>query len=119
MALGIRCITHIIGDLGSSTIGSLIAGDASQLKWTTYLIWPLPAAPPFPNDASLLANVAIRTLILFLAAQIVLFCAAVGVWIWSGIPGLRVVFNVFRHRSDATWVPVVSSAITSIVQRIA
>jgi hypothetical protein len=102
VALGIGYITHIVGDLGQSTIGSLLAGDASQLKWMTYLIWPLPAAPPYPNDSSHLAHVATLTLDSFLADQIVLFCVAVGVWIWSGMPGLRVAFKVLRYCSDAT-----------------
>jgi len=80
-AFGIGYFTHIIADLGPRVIGGLVTGDFSQLRWTTYLVWPLLPAPPYPNDDSFIAHFAAFTLEPFVAVQFGLFAIAATAWL--------------------------------------
>ncbi|WP_349253435.1 metal-dependent hydrolase [Halobacterium salinarum] len=87
-AFGIGYGTHIIGDLGPRVIIGLLEGDLTQLKWTTYLFWPLLPAPPYANDASFTNHLTAISLDSYVLAQLGLALAAAIVWFRSGKPGL-------------------------------
>lgn len=88
-AFAIGYLTHTLGDLGPRVIGGLLVADATQLRWTTYLVWPLLPAPPYPNDSSLVEHLLAFSLDPFVAAQFGLFGLACVVWVWTGAPGYR------------------------------
>lgn len=87
-AFAIGYLTHIFSDLGPQTITGLLTGDVSQLQWTTYLLWPILPAPPYPNDSSFAEHLTAFALDPFVAAQFGLATVAAAVWIYSGTPGL-------------------------------
>lgn len=89
VAFAIGYLTHIFGDLGPDTILGLLAGDLSHLQWTTYLLWPLLPAPPYPNDSSLREHLLAFSLDSFVATQLALTGIAALIWLSTGQPGLN------------------------------
>ena len=84
VAFGVGYLSHTLTDLGPDVIVGLLQGDLSQLRWTTYLLWPLLPSPPYPNDSSFLAHFADFALEPYVAAQFALVGVAVVVWVRSG-----------------------------------
>jgi len=95
-AFGIGYVTHTVGDLGPRVIGGLLVGDWMQLQWTTYLVWPVLPAPPYPSDKSFITHFTAFTIDPYVAAQFGLFGIAVTVWLWSGMPGVHAVRSRLR-----------------------
>lgn len=86
-AFGIGMVSHAIVDLGLGTVTGVLAGDFTELQWTTYLVWPLLAPPPYPNDESFSHHVQQLYAGPFQPFSVALFGLAVAVWIHSGAPG--------------------------------
>jgi len=91
IAFGIGTISHSLVDLGPNVIWGLLHGNWSQLEWTTYLLWPVFAPPPYPNDDSFVQHFADLVLDPCMAFQLTLFAIAVVVWLGSGAPGTTAV----------------------------
>lgn len=83
IAFAVGYVSHSLVDLGPDVVGGLLVGDLSQLKWTTYLLWPLLPSPPYPNDSSFMEHFAGFLFDPYLVAQFVLAGIAIGVWIVS------------------------------------
>ena len=80
-AFGLGWITHSLSDLGADTVVGLLLGDTSQLRWTTYLVWPLLPPPPYESDDSLIAHLQAFELSGSVRLQIGLFGLAVVFWV--------------------------------------
>ena len=90
VAFAVGHAAHALVDLGPDVVLGLLRGDASQLRWTTYMLWPLLPSPPYPSDSSFAGHVLGYTLDAYAAFEIGLFGVAVAVWLRSGAPGLAV-----------------------------
>ncbi|WP_435065512.1 metal-dependent hydrolase [Halobaculum sp. EA56] len=88
-AFGIGWVSHAVSDLGPRVIVGLLRGDASQLRWTTYLLWPILDSPPYPNDSSFLAHFMNFRIGPYVSAQFALFALAIILWLYTGAPGAR------------------------------
>lgn len=86
-AFAVGYLSHIVTDLGPSVVLGLLNGDWSQLEWTTYLLWPVLPAPPYPHDSSFIEHFVAFELSTYVAAQFLLLGIAGGVWIAHGQPG--------------------------------
>lgn len=91
VAFGIGYLSHSLVDLGPEVVGGLLQGDLGQLQWTTYLLWPLLASPPYPNDSSFLAHFTAFSFDPYVIAQFILVGVALGVWVGTGMPGVTAV----------------------------
>ena len=80
VAFGVGYVSHSLSDLGLDVVLGLFAGDMSQLRWTTYLLWPVLAPPPYANDGSFVAQLAAFELSRSMIGQLVL-AIAIAVWI--------------------------------------
>ncbi|PSP54560.1 metal-dependent hydrolase [Halobacteriales archaeon QS_1_67_19] len=100
VAFGIGYVSHSLADLGPEVVIGLLQGDLGQLKWTTYLLWPVLPSPPYPQDHSFMEHFAALALEPYVTAQFVLFGIAIAVWIRSGTPGLTTVRRNFRSVID-------------------
>ncbi|MBX0296668.1 metal-dependent hydrolase [Haloarcula nitratireducens] len=89
LAFAVGYVAHSLSDLGPGTVLGLLQGDLSQLTWTTYLVWPLLAPPPYPNDSSFISHFVAFAFEPYVVFQSLLFVAAFGHWILKGQPGLR------------------------------
>jgi hypothetical protein len=98
IAFGIGYISHSLVDLGPTVVFGLLQGDWSQLKWTTYLLWPLHPSPPYPNDSSFYEHFAGLTLDPYFIMQFVLFVIAIVVCIVTGMPGVREARQTIHNR---------------------
>ena len=85
VAFAVGYVSHCFSDLGTDVVLGLLAGDANQLRWTTYLLWPVLEPPPYANDSSFLAQLAAFKLNRSVLGQFVLVAAAVG---WFGYRSL-------------------------------
>ena len=85
---GIGWVSHSLSDLGPEVIGGLLRGDASQLEWATYLVWPLLELPPYTNDSSFSTHFANFEISVYVGIQLLLCAVALGLWLGSGAPGL-------------------------------
>jgi hypothetical protein len=94
LAFSVAYLSHVFVDLGPDVVGGLLAGDVSQLTWTTYLVWPLLPSPPYPNDTSFATHFASLTLDAYMLVQFALLGIAVLVWAATGMPGV----TAFRRR---------------------
>lgn len=90
-AFGIGYVSHSLVDLGPGVIWGLLRGDWSQLEWTTYLLWPILSAPPYPHDESFQEHFVGFVLDPYMVLQFGLFGLAIVVWWQSGTPGLGAV----------------------------
>lgn len=86
-AFGIGMISHALVDLGPGTIGGLLAGDPASLQWTTYLLCPLLAPPPYTHDDSFQYHILTLEPDPYMLFQLGLVCLAVTVWVAGGVPG--------------------------------
>lgn len=98
VAFGTGWIAHSLSDLGPDVILGLLSGDASQLQWTTYLLWPLFRAPPYPHDDSFIGHFTRIALDSYMGFQVALLGIAVAIWILAGTPGLRETYFWIRER---------------------
>jgi len=96
-AFAIGYLTHTLGDLGPRVVTGLFVGDATQLQWTTYLVWPVLPAPPYPNDSSLATHLLSFALDPFVLVQFGLFAVACAVWLSTGASGLRATLALLRR----------------------
>lgn len=87
-AFAIGYVSHCLADLGPGVVAGLLRGDWSQLQWTTYLLWPLYPAPPYPHDGSFTEHFLAFTVDPYVLSQFGLLAVAVAVWGASGAPGL-------------------------------
>jgi hypothetical protein len=94
VAFVVGAVSHSLSDLGPGVVVGLLQGDLSQLAWTTYLLWPVLASPPYPSDNSFISHFADFVLTPYVAAQFLLFAVAVGLWLRDGRPG----YNTVRRR---------------------
>lgn len=90
-AVGVGTVSHSLVDLGPDVVVGLAQGQWEQLQWTTYLVWPLLPAPPYPNDSSFAQHFLAFTLDPYVLVQFALFGMAVLVWVGSGAPGFGTV----------------------------
>lgn len=88
VAFGVGYVTHSLVDLGPGVVWGLLRGHLHQLQWTTYLVWPVLAAPPYPHDSSFGSHISAFALDPYVLFQFGLFGVAVMVWLASGAPGL-------------------------------
>ncbi|MFC6723350.1 metal-dependent hydrolase [Halobium palmae] len=98
IAFAIGYLTHVLVDLHPETIWGLVRGDASQLVWASYLLWPALPAPPYQNDSSFLVHILALRPDPYVVVQFALFGVAVAVWIASGTPGAGAVRRRVRRR---------------------
>lgn len=89
LAFSIGYLSHLISDLGPDVLWGLFQGDWSQLRWTTYLIWPVVSPPPYPHDSSFGDHIMAFSFDLYMTTQILLFGIAISIWFKSGSPGLN------------------------------
>lgn len=87
IAFSIAYISHILVDIGPTVVWGLVHGDWSQLKWTTYLLWPVLSAPPYPHDESFAQHLTGFVLDPYIMIQLGLFGIAIAVWIQTNAPG--------------------------------
>jgi hypothetical protein len=97
IAFGIGYVAHTVSDLGPTVIWGLLQGDISQLEWTSYLLWPVLASPPYPLDSSFQEHIVALQLDSYVVFQFCLVGVALAVWTVSGVPGLRAARS-FVHR---------------------
>ncbi len=102
VAFAIGYLSHCLVDLGPGVAFGLLRGDPSQLKWTTYLLWPILPSPPYPHDSSFTSHFAAFALEPYVLFQFGLFGLAVVVWVASGRPGLGTVRRTVRARRQNT-----------------
>ncbi|MFC7166012.1 metal-dependent hydrolase [Halospeciosus flavus] len=88
VAFGVGYISHSLVDLGPEVVWGLVQGDWGQLQWTTYLLWPILSAPPYPNDESFMQHFVGFAMDPYVLVQFGLLGVAVALWIRSGRPGL-------------------------------
>lgn len=88
LAFAVGYVSHSLSDLGPDVVFGLLQGDWRQLEWTTYLLWPLLPAPPYPHDDSFVQHLAGLILDPYMVFQLGLLGVAVVVWYRSGMPGL-------------------------------
>jgi len=88
-AFAIGYLSHCLSDLGPDVVAGVLTGDASQLRWATYLLWPLYPPPPYPHDTSFVSQFATFTLDPYGLFQFLLVALALAVWVRSGMPGVR------------------------------
>lgn len=88
LAFSVGYVSHVTADLGPEVAWGLMLGDWSQLEWTSYLLWPVLPVPPYPDDKSFLTHFAAFEFEPYVVFQTLLFGVAVGVWVWTGTPGL-------------------------------
>lgn len=86
-------LSHSLSDLGPEVIFGLLRGETTQLTWTTYLLWPLLASPPYPNDSSFVSHFAQFELTLYAQSQVLVFIIASLVWYRDGSPGYRTILD--------------------------
>lgn len=86
-AFGIGLVSHAVVDLGPEVVIGLMTGESTQWQWTTYLIWPLLAPPPYTNDESFRPHLLGLELDPYMVFQLGLFVIAIAVWVASGAPG--------------------------------
>jgi hypothetical protein len=98
IAFGVAYVSHSLADLGPNAIKGLAHGNWSQLEWTTYLLWPVFAPPPYPSDDSFVQHLIDLALTPYMAFQLVLFAFAVVVWVGSGAPGFVAVRRDIQSR---------------------
>jgi membrane-bound metal-dependent hydrolase YbcI (DUF457 family) len=101
--LGLGMVSHSFVDLGPDVMIGLLQGHWGQLQWTTYLLWPLLAAPPYPNDDSFMQHFLALALDQYVLLQFGLFAVAAVVWFRSDAPGYRFIQHQIRtrfHRSQ-------------------
>lgn len=96
LGLAVGWLSHLFVDLGPTVVFGLLAGDTGQLRWTTYLVWPLLPPPQYPNDESLLGHVESLAAEPYLLGQVGLFVVAVAVWVRSGTPGVPTALRARR-----------------------
>ena len=94
VAFAVGYLSHSFTDLGPEVVVGLVQGDMRQLEWTTYLLWPLLASPPYEQDHSFLEHFVAFEFDAYAIAQFVLFGLAITVWLATGAPGLL----ELRHR---------------------
>lgn len=100
LAFAIGYIAHSLTDLGPDVIFGLVQGDMSQLTWTTYLLWPILSAPPYPNDSSFAEHFIGLALDPYMVFQFVLFGVAIVIWVLSGMPGVSEIRLRLQSRPD-------------------
>ena len=88
VAFGISYLSHSLVDLGPEVVVGLLQGDLSYLQWTTYLLWPLLPAPPYPSDSSFLEHFLAFNFDPYVLTQFGLFGVALAVWLATGAPGV-------------------------------
>ena len=88
IAFGIGYLSHSLVDLGPEVVVGLLQGDLSQLQWTTYLLWPLLPAPPYPSDDSFLEHLLAFDFDPYVLVQFGLVGVALAVWLATGAPGV-------------------------------
>ncbi|QLH76864.1 metal-dependent hydrolase [Halosimplex rubrum] len=96
VGLGVGMVSHSLVDLGPGVVFGLLQGQWDQLQWTTYLLWPLLAAPPYPNDSSFMEHLTTFTLNSYLIFQFGLLVVAVVVWLRSDTLGLKTIRRSIR-----------------------
>lgn len=84
---GVGYLSHIITDIGPTTIFELLQGDLSQLRWMSYLLWPLLSPPPYLHDSSFIENLLMLSFEPYMLLQVMLFSAALLIWFVSTISG--------------------------------
>lgn len=89
VAFGVAYVSHLFADLTPETVLGVLRGDLTQLKWTTYLLWPALPAPPYPNDSSFMQHFVAFAIEPYVAVQFALLGVAIVVWLLSGAPGAR------------------------------
>lgn len=87
-AFAIGYLSHLVTDLGPETVFGLLLGDLSQLEWTTYLFWPILAAPPYSNDSSFAEHFLNFEFSAYVWVQFGLVALAAVVWVADGAPGV-------------------------------
>jgi len=100
VGLGIGMVSHSLVDLGPGVVIGLLQGQWGQLQWTTYLLWPLLAAPPYPNDSSFTQHFSAFTMDPYVVFQFGLLAVAVAVWLRSDAPGYGTVHHRVREWLD-------------------
>lgn len=82
-AFGLGWITHSLSDLEPGPVVGLLTGDLSQLKWFTYLIWPLLPPPPYERDESFLEHILALEPTGYVLVQILLIGVVFILWVMS------------------------------------
>lgn len=82
-SFGLGWVVHSLTDLGPDMIIGLLSGDPSQLKWATFLIWPLLPPPPYESDGSFLEHFLAFDLSAYVVAQFLLLGVAFVLWATS------------------------------------
>lgn len=80
VAFGVGYLSHSLSDLGPDVILGLLRGDAEQLRWTTYLVWPLLPSPPYPHDGSFIEHLVAFDFGPYVIVQFALVGVALLVW---------------------------------------
>lgn len=88
VAFGVGYLSHSLVDLGPEVVWGLMQGNWGQLQWTTYLLWPILPAPPYPNDESFMQHFVGFAMDPYVLVQFGLFGVAVALWMRRGYPGL-------------------------------
>ena len=88
-AFTIGAFAHTLTDMSPTAVAGLLGGDATQVQWLRFLVWPLRPPPPYANDTSFVEQFASLSLEPYVLFQVGLFGLAVAVWIAQGAPGLR------------------------------
>ncbi|SFG72478.1 LexA-binding, inner membrane-associated putative hydrolase [Halopelagius inordinatus] len=83
VAFGVGYVSHCLADLGPNVIFGLLRGDVEQLRWTTYLVWPLLPSPPYPNDSSFIEHLAAFEFSSYILVQFAFVGVAFLVWLLS------------------------------------
>lgn len=83
IAFAIGYVSHCFADLGPNVIFGLLGGDLTQLRWTTYLLWPLLPSPPYPHDSSFAQHFLAFQFTPYVIAQFALVGVAFALWVMS------------------------------------
>lgn len=94
--LSVGIVSHSLIDIGPDVMIGLLQGQWGQLQWTTYLVWPLLGAPPYPNDSSFIEHLSAFTVDPYVLFQFGLFALAVTVLLKSKPPIFGTVLRNFR-----------------------
>lgn len=100
IAFAIGYVVHSLTDLGPDVVFGLLQGDLTQVTWTTYLLWPILPAPPYPNDSSFMEHFVGIALDPYMLTQLALFGIAIIVWIRSGMPGVTEAYRRIQSHSN-------------------